>query len=691
MEKILVNREIAGKQYRFATGYMAKQANGAVFSSIENTEVLGVATMAKSSEVNDFFPLQVHYVEKFYAAGRIPGGYFRREAKPSDGEILICRMIDRPLRPLFPEGFRREVQIVCTVLSIDGKNQPDIMGFNAASAALTISDIPFNGPVGAVQIGHIDGRFVVNPSADELENSKMDLIVAGTKLAITMIEGDCAEFSEAEVLEAIELAHATIKEIVSLQEALREKVGKPKLEVEVFVFEAGLKEKAVSLYREKLKTALDNPDKLKRQDNVDALYADAQEVLAKDLDEALHGQIKDIIHEMEKEIVREAILEDEKRVDARGLNEIRPIECKVDVLKNVHGSALFTRGQTQALVISTLGSSKNIQRIDKVTGEITKNFMLHYNFPPYSVGETGRYGPTGRREIGHGMLAERSLARMVPALEAFNYTIRVVSEILESNGSSSMATICGGTLSMMAAGVPLKKPVAGIAMGLIMKVDKYKILTDIQGLEDHLGDMDFKVAGTRDGITGFQLDIKVEGITPAIMKEALAQAREARLKILDEMEEVITKPRVDLSDSAPKQVSIKIPVDKIRNVIGLGGKNIKAIIEETGSDIDIQDSGTCVIFAKNSEILEKTILLIERYTGVPKIGNVYNGIVRRITHFGAFIEIFPGTDGLCHVSEIAHERLGHPSDALSEGEKLDVKVIKIDDQGRVSLSRKVLI
>ena len=523
----------------------------------------------------------------------------------------------------------------------------------------------------------------------------MELVVAGTDKAITMIEGDCDELSEEEVLQATNLAHEAIKEVISLQQELREKAGQEKVEVILHEIDETLKATLNSEYRERLDTALKNADKLQREADVEALFEAAEEKHTAGLEAGLAEeklpQIKEIMHEMEAELVRIDILDNAHRADGRALDELRPLDCQIDVLNKAHGSALFTRGQTQSLSVTTLGSSKSSQIVDSALGESKKNFFLHYNFPPFSVGETGRIGPVGRREIGHGMLAERSLHRLMPSSEDFAFTTRVVSEILESNGSSSMATICASSMSLMAAGVPLKKPVAGIAMGLIKEGDNYRILTDIQGLEDHLGDMDFKVAGTKDGITGFQLDIKIEGITPEIMAQALAQAKAARFIILDKMQEAISAPRSSVTSSAPRVKTVEIPVDKIRNVIGPGGKHIKAIVEATGSDVDISDDGKAVIFALGEDKLKKTLELVEQYTGVPKIGQTYEGAVKRITNFGAFVEVLPGTDGLVHISELAHRRVGRVEEVLKEGEVVKVKVVKIDDQGRVNLSIKALL
>ncbi len=691
MDEIVVIREIYGRKIKFSSGLLAKQANGAVMTSIGDTQVLSSVVMNKEEPTVDFFPLSVHYNEKFYASGRVPGGFFKRESKPGDNEVLTCRMIDRPLRPLFPDGFRNEVQIISTTMSIDGVNPSDIAGMNGASAALVISDIPFHSPVGAVRIGYIEGEFIVNPTSEDIKNSQMELVVAGTAKAVTMIEGDCDEFSEEEVLKAIELAHKAILEIVDLQNELREKVGKEKIEVKLYEVDQPLKASLLKEYTDRLDSALKNSDKLQRESDINAIFSEVEKKYSEGLEESKIPQIKRIMHDLEADLVRADILNNAHRSDGRALNELRPIDCRVDLLNNTHGSALFTRGQTQALSVTTIASTKSYQIVDAVAGESKKNFFLHYNFPPFSVGETGRIGPVGRREIGHGMLAERSIHRVMPSLDDFTFTTRVVSEILESNGSSSMATICASSMSLMAAGVPIKKPVAGIAMGMIKEGEKYQILTDIQGLEDHLGDMDFKVAGTKDGITGFQLDIKIEGITLDIMKQALAQAKEARLIILDKMKAAIETPRTSLNQSAPRSRVVEIPVDKVRNVIGPGGKNIKSIVEQTGSDIDINDDGKVTIFALGEEKLQKTVELIETYTGVVKIGHIYEGKVKKVTNFGAFVEVLPGTDGLVHISELSDKRVNRVEDVLNEGDVVKVKVTKVDDQGRVNLSLKQVV
>jgi polyribonucleotide nucleotidyltransferase len=688
LPEISVSRVIHGKTVTLRTGRMARQAHGAVLTSIGNTQVLGTVVMDKSAPDQDFFPLSVHYIEKFYASGRIPGSYFKREAKPTDGEVLVCRLIDRPLRPLFPEGFLNEVQVIPTVLSFDRINPPDVVGMNAASAALVVSDIPFGGPVGAVRIGRLAGKLVVNPSKAEMVESTLNLVVAGTVKAITMIEGECHEMSEDEMLEAVALAHDAIKEFVALQVELREKAGKPKTVVPLFKFDENLKKSMWDEFFEPMRKAIQNPDKKTREADTARIMAEGESKLKATVAAELQSQVKALFAQMEERIVRENILLHKLRADGRAMDEIRPIRCEVDVLENVHGSALFTRGQTQVLAVATLGSTKDSLRQEDITGEGNKAFFLHYNFPPYSVGETGRMGATGRREIGHGMLAERSLLAMMPPVDKFPYTVRLVSEVLESNGSSSMGTVCSGSMALMVAGVPVKKAVAGIAMGLIMEGEKYQILTDIQGLEDHLGDMDFKVAGTEDGITGFQLDIKIEGITIPIMREALAQARKARLDILGQMRAAIPAARTALSPNVPQMREITIPTDRIRNVIGPGGKNIKSITEKTGSDIDISDDGKVKVFAMTKELMDQTIGLIEAFTGIPRMGTLYEGTVRRIVPFGAFVEIMPGTDGLVHISEFSDRRIARVEDVAKEGDILKVKVIGIDESGKVRLSHK---
>ena len=688
MEIINVKKEINGKTLKLESGYLAKQANGAALVSLEETSVLSTVVMSKEAKEGDFFPLSVHYTEKSYAAGKIPGSFHKREGKPSDQEILTCRLIDRPIRPLFEKGFRNEVQIVPTVLNFDGINYPDVIGIIAASTSLLISDIPFLHPIGAVRIGFINNEFVVNPTIEEMKSSKLELLIAGTQKAITMIEGDAHELKEEQILKAVEIAHKSIIEIAKLQLEFQKKINKKKVEVKLFKPTDDLLKKVTESYKTSLENALNEKDKLKREESVKSIYDQAKEAFTKTEETEMIPIVFSVLHDLEKEIIRKWILEDDRRIDNRKLDEIRGLDCKINVLKNVHGSAVFTRGQTQALVVVTLGASKDQLKLDTLEGIKMKDFYLHYNFPPSSVGEVGRVGAPGRREIGHGFLAEKSIKNLVKKGDDFPYTIRIVSEILESNGSSSMASVCGTSLALMAAGVPIKKTVAGIALGLVMQDKKYKILTDIQGIEDGLGDMDFKIAGTKDGITGFQLDIKIEGITIEIMKKALEQAKKARLEIIKTMEKTISKPADDLSFLAPQYKRINVPSDRVKNLIGPGGKNIKSIIEETGSDIEINDDASVNIFSPSQEIMEQTIQLIESQTGSPQVGTTYNGTVKKITNYGAFIEVIPGTDGLCHISEIAQERIDNVESYLSEGEQVRVKVIGIDEKGRISLSKK---
>ena len=692
-KETVVSKEIFGKTITMKTGYLAQQANGSVLVTIEDpsvktaTEVLGVATMSKESKDIDFFPLSVDYIEKFYANGKIPGGYTRREGKPSDSEILVSRLIDRPIRPLFPKGFRNEVQVIPLVLGMDNTNPSDVLGMIAASSALAISDIPLSSPIGAVRVGYHEDKFFINPTYKEMESSKLGLLIAGTKKAITMIEGDASELSEEVILEGITLAHEAIKEIISLQEELIGLVGKEKSEVTLFTYNEDLKKELESSYYSDLKEALQEKSKKEREEKVRNIYKVAQESLAEKYAED-SSQIKTILHDFESDIVRAFILNDSIRPDGRQLDELRPLDCQVDVLKSAHGSAVFTRGETQALSVVSIGSGKDSQKLDLVKESYNKSFFLHYNFPPFSVGEVGRLMGVSRREVGHGMLAERSLAKVLDSnFIDQGYTIRVVSEVLESNGSSSMATVCAGSMSLMSAGVKLSNPVAGIAMGLILQDENYKILTDIQGMEDHLGDMDFKIAGTTNGITGFQLDIKVEGITIEIMKKALEQAKTARLEILKTMNEAIAESRASLNHNAPILKIIKVNPSKLKSLIGVGGKNIKEIVSETGSVVDIEDDGTVKVFADNATKMQETEEKIGHYTDEAKVGQIYEGKVRSIKPFGAFIEILPGTDGLCHVSEFQQERLNSVEEFVQVGDSIKVKVIGTDN-GKISLSHK---
>ena len=688
---ITVKSSFCGEELILETGLLAKQAHGAVTLRLGNTTILATVVAAKEPNMeSDFFPLTVNYNEKYYAGGKIPGGFFKREAKPRDKEVLISRIIDRPLRPLFPEGFRNEVQIIPTVLSVDSDMPTDALALIASSAALTISWIPFAGPVAAVRIGYINGEYIINPKNSELSKSDLDIIVAGSKDAILMIEGEAKEVSEEIFIGAIELAHKEMQKYIDIQNEMANLCQTQKIEQELFEFDKDLVNTVNEYGREKISEANYNPDKEKRNENMDAVFKEVEEYIKTQTeDEKLIAQVKGICHSIEEEIVREAIVEKGMRPDGRALDEIRKIDTAVNLIPRVHGSGLFTRGQTQCLSIITLGSEKDAQLMDDIYGKENKTFMLHYNFPPFSVGEVGRYGAPGRREIGHGNLAERSFNAVLPSKEKFPYTIRVVAEILESNGSSSMATICASTMSLLSAGVPINSSVAGIAMGLATYKGGYKILTDIQGVEDHLGDMDFKVAGTRKGITAFQLDIKLTGISTQILKEALEQAKKARFFILDKIDATISNP-AEISDFAPKFKMMEINTEKIRILIGPGGKNIKTIIDETGSDIEIQDNGTVNIFAPDGPTLEKTIELINSYVKDPEVGEVYDGVVKDIKEFGAFIEILPGVEGLCHISELAYRRVMNVEEILKIGDEVKVKIID-NRGGKYSLSRKALL
>ncbi len=684
-EKIIIN----GKEFIIETGKLAKQANGAVVVRYGDTVVLVTAVAAEEPKEDiDFFPLTVEFEEKFYAAGKIPGGFIKREGKPGEKAILSARLIDRPIRPLFPDGYRNEVQIIATVLSVDQENPPDILGITGASAALTISNIPFEGPIAGVRIGYKDGTYLVNPTSSELEDSLLDIVVAGTKDAITMVESGAKEVSEDVVIGALEVAQKEIANIVKLQEKLREKVGKEKMAFEPPDI-TGVKNKIIELEIENIKNAILAKEKKERERNLALIKKSLKEKFQED--EEFAKYLNDAFEEIVKDEVRKLITTQGKRVDGRGLDEIRPISCEVGILPRTHGSALFTRGQTQALVITTLGATEDEQIVDDITEEENKKFMLHYNFPPFSVGEVRpRRGP-GRREIGHGALAERAIKAVLPDEEEFPYTIRVVSEILESNGSSSMATVCGATLSLMDAGVGISKPVSGIAMGLIKEGNEFFILTDILGLEDHYGDMDFKVAGTKDGITALQMDIKISGISSEVMRKALDQAKKARLFILDKMAEAIDKPRETLSPYAPRIEILNISPNKIGDLIGPGGKNIKKIIEETGVKINIESDGKVYVFSTDEGAFDKAREMIEVLTKEAKVGENYLGRVTRITNFGAFVEIFPGKEGLVHISNLSTRRVKNVKDVVNVGDKILVKVIDIDDTGRVNLSRKAVI
>ncbi|HOA91550.1 MAG: polyribonucleotide nucleotidyltransferase [Bacillota bacterium] len=688
--------DLEGKSLTAEFGNYAAQANGSVMVYFGDTVVLVTACMSKEPrEGIDFFPLLVDYEEKLYAVGKIPGSWGRREGKPTETAVLNARLIDRPIRPLFPDGFRNDVQIVATVLSVDNDYAPEVAATIGASLALLVSDIPFDLPMAGVRVGLADGKFLLNPTIKEQENCDMYIMVSGTSEAITMVEAGASEISEEEALESIFFAHEYIKKICAWQETIRQEIGKPKLEVPLATPDVQLQERIKELGLSKMSTALRVFDKQERAAAVDAVRAEILEDLLKEMGEEAFAEkekeINSLIDELEANEVRRMITEEKIRPDGRALTEIRPIRCDVGILPRAHGTGMFHRGQTQVLSVCTLGALHDVQLLDGLTEEESKRYIHHYNFPGFSVGEVRPMRTPGRREIGHGALAERALLPVIPAEEEFPYTIRVVSEVLESNGSSSMASVCGSSLALMDAGVPIKKPVAGIAMGLIKGQNDFTILTDIQGLEDHFGDMDFKVAGTRDGITALQMDIKVTGVSREILKAALAQAKEARLFILDKMAEVIAEPRPELSPYAPRMVTMQIDPDKIRDVIGTGGKTIRSIIAETGVEIDIKDDGTVYIASVDLEAANKAVKRITELTKEVEVGEVYEGTVTRIAKFGAFVEILPGKEGLIHISKLAKERVANVEDVVKVGDVVQVKVIEIDQQGRINLSRRALL
>ncbi|ABB31823.1 polyribonucleotide nucleotidyltransferase [Geobacter metallireducens RCH3] len=688
MNEQKVNVDFGGRTITIATGKMAKQASGAVMVSCGETMVLVTAVALKSAkEGQDFFPLTVNYQEKAYAGGKIPGGFFKREGRPTENETLTCRFIDRPIRPLFPENFLNDTQIMATVVSADQDNDPGILAMIGASAALEVSDIPFFGPIAGVKVGRVDGKFICNPTAEQLAASDLEVVVAASRDAVIMVEGGAAEISEADLLEAIFFGHASVQPIIDAQIELRKQAGVPKREIAPPAVDEALGAKVKELAYAQMKDAVRIRSKQERHNRISAIADETVAALEADFS-GRGAEIKDFLDGFEYELVREHILKDGERIDGRDTKTIRPITSEVGILPRVHGSALFTRGETQALVAATLGTSSDEQRIDSLYGESRKRFMLHYNFPPFSVGETSFRLAPGRREIGHGYLAERALERVLPKHDDFPYTIRIVSDILESNGSSSMASVCGGALSMMDAGVPISAPVAGIAMGLIKEGDDIAILSDILGDEDHLGDMDFKVAGTSTGVTAIQMDIKITGVTREIMGKALEQAKEGRLHILGKMAEALAAPRTDLSPYAPRITTIWVKTDKIRDVIGAGGKNVRGITEATGVSIDIEDTGKINIASTNKEACDKAIKMIRDLTAEAEEGKLYMGTVRKVMDFGAFVEIFPGTDGLVHISELDTERVKDVTDILKEGDKVLVKCIGIDKQGKIKLSRK---
>ena len=696
MSKQTFQTTFAGKPLVVEIGQVAKQANGAVVVRYGESTVLSAAVMSKKMSMGDFFPLQVNYEEKMYAAGKFPGGFNKREGRPTTDATLTARLIDRPIRPMFAEGFRNEVQVINTVLSYDENASAPMAAMFGSSLALSISDIPFNGPIAGVQVAYIDGDFIINPTAEQKELSLLELTVAGTKDAINMVESGAKELSEDIMLEALLKGHEAVRELIAFQEEIVAAVGKEKAEVEVVQVDADLQVEIIAAYNTDLQKAVQVEEKKAREAATEAVKEEVRAVYeeryAEDENfETIMRDVAEILEQMEHAEVRRLITEDKIRPDGRRVDEIRPLDAEIDFLPKVHGSGLFTRGQTQALSVLTLAPMGETQIVDGLDPEYKKRFLHHYNFPQYSVGETGRYGAPGRREIGHGALGERALAQVLPSLEEFPYAIRLVAEVLESNGSSSQASICAGTLALMAGGVPIKAPVAGIAMGLISDGSNYTILTDIQGLEDHFGDMDFKVAGTREGITALQMDIKIEGITPQILQEALAQAKKARFEILDLIEATIPEPRAQLAPTAPKIDTIKIDVDKIKVVIGKGGETIDKIIEETGVKIDIDEDGNVSIFSSDQAAIDRAKEIIAGLVREAKVGEVYRGKVVRIEKFGAFVNLFDKTDALVHISEISWTRTANVADVLEVGEEVDVKVIKVDDKGRVDASMKALL
>ncbi len=712
---VTISKEIAGKLWSLECGRIAKQAGGAVLVSCGETVVLATATMSDQiREGIDFFPLTVDFRESRFAAGKIPGGFFKREGRPSDKETLTSRCIDRPIRPLFPDGMKNETQVLLNVVSFDQENESDVCGMVGAFAALAVSDIPFNGPVGAVRIGQIDGQLIVNPTLSQIEEGTMNMVICGSRDTIQMVEGAAEEASEETMLEVFDLAQKVLCEVIDMIEELREKCGKTKKEHTPPEVDEALKTRVRELALDRAKEANIILDKHERQAALNVISDEIKSTICGELDANLiaaiergeisssnpsaianerkkiakaESEIGSIFHDLEKEIMRGRILSERLRSDGRALDEIRPITCELGVLPRTHGSAIFTRGQTQALVTTTLGTISDEQKVDGLADEFYKQFILHYNFPPYSVGECKPIRGPGRREVGHGALAERSLKVVLPDHEGFPYTIRIVSDILESNGSSSMASVCGGTLSMMDAGVPIQAPVAGIAMGLIAEDGQYAILSDILGVEDHLGDMDFKVTGTRKGINAFQMDLKISGVTREIMAQAMEQARKGRIHILDVMESAIDKPREVMSPHAPRIHVIQISIEKIRDVIGPGGKMIRKITAETGAKIDIDDEGKVVVASADEEAGKKAREWIEYLTEEVEVGRIYKGKATRIVNFGAFVEILPGQEGLVHISELAPGRVEYVEDVLKEGDETEVKVIEIDDLGRINLSK----
>ena len=708
MSKKVFELDFRGRKLVIEQGEYAKQADGAVLVRYGDTVILSTAVVSDNANIlSDFFPLMVLYQEKLYSVGKIPGGFIKREGRPTDAATLAARMIDRPMRPMFPEDFRNEVQVVNTVLSVDTDNSPELAAMFGSSLATSISQIPFDGPIAGVKVGRVNGEFIINPTPDELEKSDIDLTVAGTTEAINMVEAGSKEVSEEDMLEALMFGHEAVKELCEFQKTIIKEIGLPKMEYEKLDITDKLREKVKSLAADKLDSAMRIKEKLAKYEAIDNVkkevvskYEEENSDLDKDELNILLTKVKLVLESIEYDIFRSITVNEKTRADGRAMNEIRPLSGEIDILPRTHGSAVFTRGETQALAVTTLGALNEYQALDGISLEAEKHFMLHYNFPQFSVGETGRYGAPGRREIGHGALGERCLKQVMPSEEEFPYTVRVVSEILESNGSSSQATICAGCMSLMAAGVPIKAPVAGIAMGLITSKDEkdYTILTDIQGMEDHLGDMDFKVGGTRKGICSLQMDIKIKGITKQILKEALAQAKEARMKILDMMEGIIAEPRKEVSKYAPKTEIFKINPDKIKDVIGKGGDMITKIILEASHvnsvndvnavKVDLADDGTVTIYHMDKDIIDKTREMIENVAREVEIGKIYTGKVVDIHDFGCFVRLWEGCEGLVHVSQLANERVEKPSDVVSVGDEILVKATGYDKKGKLNLSRK---
>ncbi len=690
MNSTRVSCEVGGKELSIECGHVARQAGGAVTVQLGDTVVLVTACVSREERDGDFLPLYVDYREKTYAAGKIPGGFFKREGRPTEKETLSSRLVDRAIRPFFPKGFRREVQVMCSVLSADQENDSDVLALIGASAALGISEIPFPETISCVRVGRRDGDFVANPVFSELDFSTMDFVIAGTDDSIVMVEGGANQVTENEVVDALEFAARWIRALNAIQRELRERAGKPKFEWAPTAVDPEMERAVRELAVERIKAANEVADKEGRQLALDKIAADVLGALSERFPES-EPTIREILSDVEKKLLRDLVLDEKRRVDGRGYTDVREISIEVGVFPRTHGSALFTRGQTQALVVTTLGTSMDEQRVEMLEGQSWKTYMLHYNFPPFSVGEVRMIRGPGRREIGHGALAERAIAPVIPGDDVFPYTIRIVSDILESNGSSSMASVCGGSLSLMDAGVPIEAAVAGVAMGLVSDGERTAVLTDIQGVEDHLGDMDFKVAGTRQGVTAVQMDNKIGGLAKEVLIQALNQARDARLFILDRMDAALSAPRKEISKYAPRITLMQIDPDKIRDVIGPGGRMIRKITEETGAQIDIEDTGLVKIAARDSESGERAAEVIRAITAEPEIDRIYKGVVKRVTSFGAFVEILPGRDGLVHISELAPYRVGKVEDIVREGDEVVVKCIGIDDEGKIRLSRKAVL